>query len=105
MRHLCLDALGRNGIGSHCLGGTGSSTKGRHLVGSDDNTDDANVKSTGSSVPVLGMCGDVGNGYAADNGDEQLVWLQIQSKFPLGDALRRVVALYGKKSKCFSNVC
>ncbi len=67
MRHLCLNALGRNGIRHHCLGGTGSNAKGRHLVGSNDDFDDANEKSTGSSVPVLGMCGSVGNGYTADN--------------------------------------
>jgi hypothetical protein len=72
MRHLCLNALGRNGIRSHCLGGMGSSTKGRYLVGSDDDADDANEESTGSSVPVLGMCGNVGNGYAADNGNGSL---------------------------------
>ncbi len=54
MRHLCLNAFGRNGIGSHCLGGTGSrSTKERRLVGSNDNTDDANEKSTGCSIPVF----------------------------------------------------
>jgi hypothetical protein len=46
MRHLCLNLLGRNGIGHHCLGGTGSSAKGRCLVGSDDDADDANEKST-----------------------------------------------------------
>jgi hypothetical protein len=69
MRHLCLNALGRNGIGSHCLGGTVSSAMGMHLVGSDDDTDDANEKSTASSVPVLGMCGNVGNGYTADDDD------------------------------------
>jgi hypothetical protein len=73
MRQLCLDALSRNGIGSLCLGGTGSSsTKGRHLVGSDDNADDANEKSTGCSVPVLGVCGKAGNGYAADDGNGTL---------------------------------
>ncbi len=34
MRHLCLNALGRNDIGSHCLGRMSSrSAKGRHLVG------------------------------------------------------------------------
>ncbi len=43
--------------------------KGRRLVGSDDHTDDANEKGTGYSVPVLGVCGDVGNGHAADHGD------------------------------------
>ncbi len=42
MRHLCLNALGRNGIGHHCLGGTGSSAKGRCLVGSNDDANDAN---------------------------------------------------------------
>ncbi len=47
MRHLCLNAVNRYGIGSHRLGGTGSrSTKGRHLVGSNDDTDDADKKST-----------------------------------------------------------
>ncbi len=72
MRHLCLNALGGNGIGCHCLGGTGSSAKGRCLVGSDDDADDANEKYTGSSAPVLSMCGNVGNGYAADNGNGSL---------------------------------
>jgi hypothetical protein len=67
MRHLCLNALGRNGVRHHHLGGMGSSAKGRHLVGSDDGADDANEKITGSSLPVLGMCGNVGNGYAADD--------------------------------------
>jgi hypothetical protein len=62
MRHLCLNALGRNGVGSHCLGGTGSSSaKGRCLVGSNGNADDANEKNTEGSVPVLGVCGNVGN--------------------------------------------
>ncbi len=47
MRHLCLNAFGRNGIRSHCLGGTGRrSTKGGRLVGSNSDTDDANEKST-----------------------------------------------------------
>ncbi len=72
MRHLCLNAFGRNGIRSHRLGGTGGrSAKGRHLVGSDDNTDDADEKSTGCSV-LLGMCGDVGNRHAADDGNGTL---------------------------------
>jgi hypothetical protein len=66
MRHLCLDAFGRNGVISHCLGGM-SSAKGRYLVGSNDDTDDANEKSTGCSIPVLSMCGNVGNGHAADH--------------------------------------
>ncbi len=73
MRHLCLNALGINGIGIHQLGGTGSrSAKGRFLVGSNDDTDDANEKSTGCPVLILGMCGDVGNGHAADNGNGTL---------------------------------
>ena len=55
MRRLCLNALSRNGIGSHCLGGTGSSVKRRCLVGFDDDADDANKKSTGNSVPLLGI--------------------------------------------------
>ena len=42
--------------------------KGRHLVGSNDHTDDANEKGTGCSVPVL-MCGNVGNGHTADYGN------------------------------------
>ncbi len=68
MRHLCLNAFGRNGVGSLCLGGTGSrSTKGRCLVGSNEDTDDANEKSTGCSVPVFGVCGNIGNGHTADN--------------------------------------
>ncbi len=65
MRHLCLNALCRQGIRSHCSGGM-RNAKGRHLVGSDDHTDDANEKGTGCSVPVLRMCGDIGNGHAAD---------------------------------------
>ncbi len=70
MRHLCLNAVNRNSVGSHRLGGTGRrSAKGRRLVGSDDNTDNANEKSTGCSIPVLSMHGNVGNGHAADNGD------------------------------------
>ncbi len=55
MSHLCLNALGRNGIQSHRLGRTGSSTKGRCLVGSNDNADDSSEKSTGSSIPILGL--------------------------------------------------
>jgi hypothetical protein len=43
MEHLCLNAFCRDGIGSHCLGGT-RNAKGRHLVGSDDHTDDANER-------------------------------------------------------------
>jgi hypothetical protein len=58
-----------------------SSTKGRHLVGSDDDTDDANEKSTGCSIPVMGMCGDVGNGHIADNGDGTLnLWFGCKFK-------------------------
>ncbi len=72
MRHLCLDALGKNNVRSHCLGGTCSSAKGRCLVGFNDDDDDANEKSTGSSVSVLGMCGNVGNGYIADNSNGSL---------------------------------
>jgi hypothetical protein len=68
MRHLCLNAIDRNSIRSHCLGGT-RSAKGRRLVGFYDNTDDANEKSTGCSVLVLSMCGDIGNGHAADHGN------------------------------------
>jgi hypothetical protein len=69
MRHLCLNAFSRNGVGSHCLGGMGSrSAKGRHLVGSDDDADYANEKSTGCSVPVLDVYGNLGNGHAADGG-------------------------------------
>ncbi len=70
MRHLCLNALGRNSIISHCLGGTGSSsTKGGRLAGFVNNTDDGNEKSTGHSIPGLGVCGNVGNGHAADDGN------------------------------------
>jgi hypothetical protein len=72
MRHLCLNALGRNSIGCHPLGESGSSAKGRRLVDSDDDADDANEKSTGSSIPVLGVCGNVDNGYTADNGNGSL---------------------------------
>ena len=68
MRCLHLNAFGRHSVRTHCLGGT-RSTKGRHLVGSNDDTDDANEKGTGCSVPVLSMCGDVGNGHAADHGN------------------------------------
>ncbi len=71
MRHLCLNAFCRQGIGSHCSGGT-RSAKGRCLVGSNDHTDDANEKGTGCSVPVLCMWGNVGNGHAADHGDGDL---------------------------------
>jgi hypothetical protein len=68
MRHLCLNAFGRHGNRSHCLGGT-RSTKGRCLVCSNDDTDDANEEGTGCSVPVLSVCSNVGNGHAADHGD------------------------------------
>jgi hypothetical protein len=73
MRHLCLNAFGRNVIRHHRLEGTGCSARGRCLVGSDDDADDANEKSTGSSIPVLGMCDDIGNGYSADNSDGSLI--------------------------------
>ncbi len=70
MRHLCLNAFGRNGFRSHRLGGTGrKSAKRRHLVGSNDNTDDADDENTGCSVPVLSVCGNVGNGHGADDSD------------------------------------
>jgi hypothetical protein len=36
MRHLCLNVHRRKGVGHHRLGGTGSSAKGRSLVGSND---------------------------------------------------------------------
>jgi hypothetical protein len=65
MRHLCLNAFCRCSIRSHCLGGI-KSAKGRCLVCTNDRTDDADEKGTGCSVPVLRMCGDVGNGHAAD---------------------------------------
>jgi hypothetical protein len=73
MRHLGLYALGGHGIGLHCLGGTGGSAKGMCLVGSNDNANDANQKSTGSSVPVFGVCGNIGYGYAADNSDSSII--------------------------------
>jgi hypothetical protein len=66
MRHLCLNAFCRHSTGDHCLGAT-RSAKGRRLVCSDDHTDDANEKGTWSSVPVLRVCGNIGNGHAADN--------------------------------------
>ncbi len=70
MRHLCHDAFGRNSFGGHYLGGMGRrSAKGRRLVRSNDNTDDANEKGTGYSIPVLCVSVDVGNGHAADNGN------------------------------------
>ncbi len=68
MRHLCLNAFCRHGIGTHCSGGL-RSAKGRHLVGFDDLTDDADEKGTGCSIPVPCVCGNVGNGHAADHGD------------------------------------
>ncbi len=72
MRHLGLNALGTHGIERHCLGGTDGSTKGRCLVGSIVNANDANEKCTRSSVPVFGVCGNVGNGYTVDDGDGYL---------------------------------
>ncbi len=66
MRHLCLNAFSRNGVRSHCLGGM-QRAKGRRLVGSNDDTEDANEKGTRCSVLVLSMCGNVGNGHAADH--------------------------------------
>ncbi len=68
MRNLCLNAFCRHSIRSHHSGGT-KSAKERHLVGSDDHTDDANEKGTGCSVPVLCVCDDVGNGHTADHGN------------------------------------
>ncbi len=69
VRHLGCNVLGGNGIRCHRLGGTGGSRKGRCLVCSNDDANDANEKSTGSSVPVFGMCGNVGYGYAAYHGN------------------------------------
>ncbi len=66
MRHLCLNAIYRHGIGSHCSGDT-RSPKGRRLVGSNDHTDDVNEKDTGCSVPVLHVCSNIGNGHTADH--------------------------------------
>jgi hypothetical protein len=68
MRHLCLNAFCRHGIGGHYLEGT-RSAKGRHLVSSNDHTDDANQKGTGCSIPVLPVCGDVGNEHPAVYGN------------------------------------
>jgi hypothetical protein len=68
MRHLCLSAFCRHSIGSHLLGGT-RSTKGMHLVCTNDHTDDANEKGTGCSIPVLHICGNLGNGHADDYHD------------------------------------
>ncbi len=68
MRHLCLNAFCRHSVRSHCLGGM-RSKKGRRLVGSDVDTDDADEKGTGYSVPVLSICCNLGNGYAADHGN------------------------------------
>jgi hypothetical protein len=65
MRHLCLNAFCRHGIGSHCLEGT-RNAKGRCLVWTDDHTEDANEKGIECCVPVLRMCGDIGNGNTAD---------------------------------------
>jgi hypothetical protein len=70
MRHLGLNALEGHGIGRHHLGGTGGSAKGRCLVGSNDDADDANEKSTGNFVPVFGMCGNIGYGHAADDSND-----------------------------------
>ncbi len=67
-RHLSLNSFCRHGVRSHCLGGI-RSAKGRCLIGSNDNTDDANEKGAGCSIPVLSMCGNVGNGHAADHGN------------------------------------
>ncbi len=82
MRHLCLNAFGRNGVGSHHLGGMGSTSgKWRCLVGSDDDADDANEKSTVCSEPVLGICGNVGDGHADDNGNGTLnCWFSCKFK-------------------------
>ncbi len=95
MRHLCLNAFSRHGIRSHCLGDM-RSAKGRHLVGSNDDTDDADEKGTGCSVSVLTMCGNIGNVHAADHGNGAF-YCWFGSKFEVDfhiDALRRVVALY-----------
>ncbi len=99
MRHLCLNAFCRQGIGSHHLGGM-ESTKRRHLICTNDHIYDANEMGTGCSVPVLCMCGDVGNGHAADyhNGAFDC-WFgsNFEADFHMGmclrDAFRRVAAL------------
>jgi hypothetical protein len=67
-RYLCFNSFFRYSIGSHCLGGT-RSTKGRHLVGSDDYTDDAYEKGIRYSVSVLCVCGNIGNEHATDYGN------------------------------------
>jgi hypothetical protein len=70
MRHLRRNAFGRHGVGSHRLGGTGKRcAKGRHLVDSNEDNVDANEKGTGCSLPVLGMCGNIGNRHAAEDGN------------------------------------
>jgi hypothetical protein len=66
MRRLCLNAFGRHSVRSHCLGGT-ISAKGKRLVGSNDDNNDANEKGTGCSIPVLNVCVNVDNGHAADH--------------------------------------
>jgi hypothetical protein len=68
MRRLCLNAFCRYGIRIHCSGGTRSAKESR-LVGSNDHTDDATEKGAGCSVPVLCVCGNVGNEHTADHGD------------------------------------
>ncbi len=73
MRHLGLNSLGRHGIGHHHFGGMGDSAKGMCLVGSIDDANEANEKSTGSSVPVFGMCGNLGYRYAAEDGNGSLM--------------------------------
>jgi hypothetical protein len=104
MRHLCLDAFGRNGLRSHFLGGT-RSAKGRHLVGSTDDTDDANEKSTGCSVPALSVCGNVGNEHTADHGDGAFncrFSSKFESDFNMG---MRWEGSRPCNLTCFSNIC
>jgi hypothetical protein len=81
-----LNAFCRHGIGSHCSGGA-RSAKGRRLVGSNDHTDDANEKGTGCSIPVLHLCGNIGNGQVADYGNGAYdCWLgsEFEADFHMG---------------------
>ncbi len=73
MRHLCLNASCRHSTRGHCLGGMGSA-KGRRLECTNDHTNDANEKGTRCSVPILHVCGNVGNGHAADYHDGAFDW-------------------------------
>ncbi len=110
--HICTDsgipvnAFGGNGVRSNCLGVTGwRSTKGSHLVGSNNDTNDTNEKRSWCSIPVLSVCGNIGNGHTADHGNGAFncrLGSKFKTDFHMGMCWERLQPCI---LKCFSNVC